>query len=104
MKIRAEDTRKKIARIVVAVIAAIGLSACGKGGTPAGAPEYGAAGIEISGKDLVIRYDGRKMFEAEVAAGETGVEAKVNVTRAGEAGTQTVLLTPRGPRARIRRR
>ena len=102
MKKRAEDMRRKIACIVVAAIVAIGLSACGKGGTPAGAPENGAAGIEISGKDLVIRYDGRKMFEAEVAAGETGFEAKVNVTRAGGAVTQTVLLTPRDRSARIR--
>jgi len=101
MKKRAEDNRKKIARIVVAVIAAIGLSSCGKGGTPTGAPENGPAGIEIGGKGLVVRYDGRKIFEAEVAAGETGFEAKVNVTRAGEAVTQTVLLTPRERSARI---
>jgi len=99
---RSKDTRRKIACILVAAVAAFGLAGCGKGGPPSGAPENGPAKVVLGMKGLGVRYDGRTIFEAEIAASEAGFEAKVNVTRTGEAVTQTVLLTPRDRGARVR--
>jgi hypothetical protein len=102
MDMPARDPRWKFVVFALAAAAAIGLSACSKGGPAAGAPENEAARIRIDGGKLGVLYDGRAIFGAEIAAGEAGYDAKVNVVRTGDAVTQTVLLTPRGKGSRVR--
>ena len=101
-----KDARKKTAFRSAAILAAaadvLGASGCRKGGPTAGAPENGPARVVVGREGLDIRYDGRTILEAKVEAGEAGFEAKVNVTRTGDAVTQTVLLTPRAKADRVR--
>jgi hypothetical protein len=99
---RSKDTRRKIALVLAAAVVAAGLSACAKSRPSSGAPENGAARIVVDGRRLVAHYDGKTLFEAEIAAGEAGFETKVNVTRTGEAVTQTIFLTSRDRDSRVR--
>ncbi len=84
-----------------AIVAAVLLAGCGRGGPSSGAPENGPAKVTVGKKDLTVRYDGRGIFRAGIAAGEAGFEAKVNIIRYGDAVTQTVLLTPRDKGGRV---
>jgi hypothetical protein len=106
MRERRKDTKGQAAAVSAAVLAAAAViliaSGCRKGGPPAGAPENGPARVAVRRDGLEVRYDGRTILEAKVDAGEPGFEAKVNVTRSGDAVTQTVLLTPRAKADRIR--
>jgi hypothetical protein len=86
----------------LAAAAAIGFSACSKGGPAQGVPENEAARIRFDGGKLGVQYDGRAIFGAEITAGEAGYDAEINVVRSGDAVTQTVLLTPRGKGGRVR--
>ncbi len=102
MDMTARDARRNMILLALAAAAAIGFSACSKGGPAQGAPENEAARIRFDGGKLGVQYDGRAIFGAEIVAGEAGYDAKVNVVRAGDAVTQTVLLTPRGKGGRVR--
>lgn len=102
MKDRVSTGRKTLPLSALAALVALCLTACGKGGPPSGAPENGPARVEAGERGLDLFYDGSTIFEARISAGEAGFEAAVNVVRAGEAVTQTVLLTPRTKGGRVR--
>jgi hypothetical protein len=102
MRNRVRAARHMIPIIVLAAIAAIGFSACKRSGPVSGAPENGAAKVDVGKKSVAVRYDGHTMFEADISAGEAGFEAKVNVVRTENAVTQTILLTPRDKDGRVR--
>ena len=84
-----------------AIVAAVLLAACGRGGPSSGAPENAPAKVKVGDKDIAVRYDGREIFRGGIVAGDAGFEAKVNVVRDGDVVTQTVLLTPREKGGRV---
>jgi len=106
MKKRPKPTRPRLPLIAVVTVltaAVISLS-CGKKAPTSGAPPNEAARIDIIGGVIRIGYDGKEIFRGEMSGAEAGVEAKVNLFRAGEAVSQTVLLTARDRRAEVRLR
>ena len=66
------------------------------------APPNAAAGIEIAGVRIVIRYDGRSIFEGVVEAGPEPFEHRENVYRLGEGVDQVLLLTSQGKGRRMK--
>ena len=66
------------------------------------APSNAPAAIEISAGKIVIRYDGRPIFEGTVAAGEGTLQHRLNVYRSGERIEQVLLLSSSSRRQRMK--
>ena len=66
------------------------------------APSNAPAAIEIAAGKIVIRYDGRPIFEGAVAAGEGTLQHRLNVFRRGERIEQVLLLTSSSQRQRMK--
>jgi len=66
------------------------------------APPNEPARIEIAAGKIVIRYDGRPIFEGAVAAGEGTFQFRQNVFRNGERVEQVLLLTSSSRRQRMK--
>jgi len=66
------------------------------------APPNGPAQIETTGGKVVIRYDGRPIFEGAVEAGSEPFRRRENVYRAGDRVEQVLLLTTSSRRQRMK--
>jgi hypothetical protein len=87
---------------VAALLLAAVLASCGGKKPASAAPPNEAARISIKGDKLRVHYDGREIFAGDISGVESGVEAKINVFRSGEAVSQVILLTPRGRGGKVR--
>ncbi len=104
MKKRLADKRTWASVIVtVAVLVSVAvLASCSRKGPASAAPPNEAARVSIKGDKIRIHYDGREIFRGEISGVESGVDAKINVFRSGNAVSQVILLTPRGRGGKVR--
>ncbi len=101
MKKPDRTTRMNLIPIIGLLFALALGSSCAKS-APSGAPKNEAAKVKIAKAAISVRYDGGDIFEGKIQAGEAGFEAAVNVSRAGDALSQTILLKPRDKGGQVR--
>ena len=66
------------------------------------APPNAPARIEVAGGKIVVRYDGRSIFEGAVETGPESFQRRENVYRLGERVEQVLLLTSSGKDRRMK--
>jgi len=101
-RLTAKRIRASVIIAVAVLVSAAVLASCGRKGPASAAPPNEAARVSIKGDKIRVRYDGREIFTGEISGVESGVEAKINVFRTGDAISQVILLTPRERGGRVK--